>query len=794
MQGWTVCARTRSLLLAGCAAAAISIAGGASQASAQATDFAYQDCVTAETETGPNGTGACTAISSASPAAVDSGLDRLRSDAVSPDGASLYTASVFDDAVARFDRDPTTGQLTYRGCITGETETGPNGSGACSQISTAASTGTNSGLDEIRSVVLSPDGEWLYAASTADDAIARFERDPATGQLSYRDCITGEAQSGPSGSNACVQIPSATSTGSNSGLDSLLALAMSPDGKSLYAATHLDDSVAHFDRDSATGQLTYRGCITGKSQAGPSGSNACSRIASAKSGGASSGLDSLSSLAISPNGGSVYASSELDDSVARFDRDATNGQLTYRNCITGETQSGPSGSSACTQVASATSGGVGSGLNELHFVTVSPDGASLYTASQYDDAVARFDRDGTNGALTYRGCITGDSQYGTGGSGACTSIPSASPGGANSGLDTLRAVVTNPDGKTVYVATAKDDGVARFDRDGSGALTYRDCTTGDESSAAACTKIASATVAGRDSGLDSPRSIVLSPDGASLYAGARDDSALARFASAAAPPPVDTTPPTIIAVSPADGSVGVARDAAVTVTFSEEMDKAPTQDVFSLTPTAAPAAEVIGAFSWNGTAMSFQPLVPLAPGTNYTATVTTGAKDAAGNALPAEKVWSFTTLSFTTASPAATVIQAGTLRGGTAADLAADDNVYYQVNSTNSDNRTATWYGRFTNIPNALSNLKVKYSGANSLTCNQRLQLKRWTDNAWVQLDNRSVGGTELQIEVSPAGKAADYVSGTSGDGDLQLRVRCTRSSPSFYASADLMQIRFDSP
>ena len=498
-------------------------------------------------------------------------------------------------------------------------------------------------------------------------------------------------------------------------------------------------------------------------------------------------------MAISPGDESVYASSELDDGASRFDRDSATGQLTYRGCITGETQSGPGGSGACTQIASATSGGAGFSLNELHSLVVSPDEGSLYTASQYDDAVGRFDRDPAAGALTYRGCVTGDTGFGPDGSGACAAIPSATTGGVNSGLDTLRAVATSPDGKFVHVASAKDDGIARFDRDASGALSYHSCTSGDTASGAdACVLIASATPAGINSGLDSPRSIAMSVDGKSLYAGARDDSAVARFDAAASP--ADTTPPTVSSVSPPDGAVGVETGSALTVAFSEPMNRANAEAAFSLAPSAQQTSPVAGTFAWNGNAMTFRPSAPLGTGTPYTAVVRTGATDAAGNSLAGEVVWSFTTLYVSTVSPAATVLETGALRGGGATNLGSDDNQYYEVNSTTSRPRTTAWYGRFMTVPNSLSNLKVAYKGKNSRSCTQRLYLRRWTDNAWVPLDGRSVGSTELHIQVYPPGNAADYVSGTTGEGKLQFRVQCTRSAGSFYASADLMQVSFNHP
>jgi len=41
---------------------------------------------------------------------------------------------------------------------------------------------------------------------------------------------------------------------------------------------------------------------------------------------------------------------------------------------------------------------------------------------------------------------------------------------------------------------------------------------------------------------------------------------------------------------------------------------------------------------------TFSLTFPLANSTNYTATITTGVKDLAGNAMAANKVWAFTTV------------------------------------------------------------------------------------------------------------------------------------------------------
>jgi hypothetical protein len=76
--------------------------------------------------------------------------------------------------------------------------------------------------------------------------------------------------------------------------------------------------------------------------------------------------------------------------------------------------------------------------------------------------------------------------------------------------------------------------------------------------------------------------------------------------------------------------------------FSKAMDKASAQGAFSLKRTSD-GAPVAGAFGWYGNALIFKPNGDLAPGTQYTATISAAAKDAQGNALVSPVTWSYTT-------------------------------------------------------------------------------------------------------------------------------------------------------
>jgi hypothetical protein len=108
---------------------------------------------------------------------------------------------------------------------------------------------------------------------------------------------------------------------------------------------------------------------------------------------------------------------------------------------------------------------------------------------------------------------------------------------------------------------------------------------------------------------------------------------------------LDTTAPTILSTSPVNGATGVAVSSVVTVTFSEAMDQTTINGTnFKLNVTTG-GAVVAGIVSYNTTShvATFTPNSALTANTNYTATVTTGVKDSAGNPLAVNATFSFTT-------------------------------------------------------------------------------------------------------------------------------------------------------
>jgi 6-phosphogluconolactonase (cycloisomerase 2 family) len=401
-----------------------------------------------------------------------SGLRAANSVAVSPDGSHVYVASIGSSAVVVFARNASTGALTH-------VETEIDGQGGVD------------GLDWAWSVTLSPDGGHVYVAGWHESAIAVFSRNPSSGALTYvevqRDGVGGvDGLDGPrsvavspggeyvyvagNGEAAVAAFSRDGITGrltfiqarhSQQGLEGAVGVAVSPEGSHVYVAGNNDDSLVVFARNAGSGALSY---VERQSDGG--------------GGGSVDGLDGARAVALSPDGKHAYVAGHDEDAVAVFERDQPTGELSY------------------VEMQQDGSGGV-DGLNGAQSLTVSPDGKHVYVASESDNAVAIFGRDGTSGTLSYMGLVRdGD--------------------GGVDGLGGAYAVIISPEGGHAYVAGYVDNAVALFTRNASsGALSfvevYKDGDPGID-------------------GLNGANALALSPDGSTLYVASRKDNALAVFA------------------------------------------------------------------------------------------------------------------------------------------------------------------------------------------------------------------------------------------------------------------------
>lgn len=105
----------------------------------------------------------------------------------------------------------------------------------------------------------------------------------------------------------------------------------------------------------------------------------------------------------------------------------------------------------------------------------------------------------------------------------------------------------------------------------------------------------------------------------------------------------DIIPPTVTSTDPANAAIGVALNKKIAVAFSETMDSLSVTRSFTLANTTAGGSNVIGSVSYTGLTAVFLPTDDLLPNTTYAGTISTVAKDLAGNALVANYVFNFTT-------------------------------------------------------------------------------------------------------------------------------------------------------
>jgi O-glycosyl hydrolase len=102
--------------------------------------------------------------------------------------------------------------------------------------------------------------------------------------------------------------------------------------------------------------------------------------------------------------------------------------------------------------------------------------------------------------------------------------------------------------------------------------------------------------------------------------------------------------PTVAATTPANAATNVPVSQALTATFSQQMNSS-TITASTFTLSVAGGAAVAGIVSYNAqTAIAtFTPNAALTSGTQYTATITTGAQNQAGVGLAANYTWTFST-------------------------------------------------------------------------------------------------------------------------------------------------------
>ena len=102
--------------------------------------------------------------------------------------------------------------------------------------------------------------------------------------------------------------------------------------------------------------------------------------------------------------------------------------------------------------------------------------------------------------------------------------------------------------------------------------------------------------------------------------------------------------PSVVSTVASNGATGVPTNQALSAVFNEAMTPSTiTAATFTLAAPGGVAVSGTVSYLAPGSIATFVPAAALAPSAVYTATITTGAKDAQGDPLPSNYVWTFTT-------------------------------------------------------------------------------------------------------------------------------------------------------
>lgn len=289
----------------------------------------------------PPGEAGCITVQGEARCAEGRSMDQGRKLALSLDGASLYVTSQ-TGGVAVLRRNSGDGGLTQpagpAGCVISELK--PTGS-SCARVPVPDAVPVD--------IAVSPDGAFVYVlmAKGATGALVSYARDPADGTLTFASCVAESAPGTP-----CT---------AGRGMAGADALAISPDGRSVYVAAHWyrdGGTLLTFSRDATLGSVTQL-----------DGASGCLAAVPLEGCGVGPPFVRPTSVAASRDGASVYVVYRNDTTgtgngsiLAEFGRDSTDGALAAGGCI-----------------ARARDGcGTVRGVSGFERVTISVDGRYMY--------------------------------------------------------------------------------------------------------------------------------------------------------------------------------------------------------------------------------------------------------------------------------------------------------------------------------------------------------------------------------------------------------------------------------
>jgi 6-phosphogluconolactonase (cycloisomerase 2 family) len=253
------------------------------------------------------------------------GLSEPMSIEISPDGRHLYVGGI--KTLVVLERDQSTG--TVEPLQTLEVDFG------------------HYDVTFLKGLVMSPDGQNLYAFSTTVSALVVFARNPATGLLTLVEELFDD-YNGVEGLRAVVD------------------LEISSDGRHLYTLSLIGGEVAVFARDLTLGSLTQIDLESGIEEV--------------------PGFRFFHGAALAPDGGHLYVANRFGK-LLTYSRDPESGELTFKGVLADDT------------------------LNDLRLMdlVIDPSGQNLYLladGSPTNSGIIEFGRDPASGALVRKGLVS----------------------------------------------------------------------------------------------------------------------------------------------------------------------------------------------------------------------------------------------------------------------------------------------------------------------------------------------------------------------------------------------------
>jgi 6-phosphogluconolactonase (cycloisomerase 2 family) len=303
----------------------------------------------------------------------------------------------------------------------------------------------------------------LLALAAATSLVSSAFASPRRG-VTLLGCVTGNNR--VARAQGCHTVPGSGGRADEAGLKGVTALAGGGSGPALYGIGNENSAISQLVPGGSPGRLTFAACLTGNTFI----ERSCPAVPGAYANSDQAPIAEPTAAAVSPDGRWLYlVSGSFHGSViARFSREPLTGALTYVDCLSGDTDPGPTGVLACTLIPHATRGGYGSGLSEPSGIAISPNGRRVYVTADLDESLTTFARDPASGALSFAGCLSSNDR-----AVACRQVSTG-----DHVLAGLGSPLLSPDGKYLYAAASRAATIDSFAIGAAGQPSFAGCLGG----------------------------------------------------------------------------------------------------------------------------------------------------------------------------------------------------------------------------------------------------------------------------------------------------------------------------